>query len=338
MLFPEIHGQPKATKLLSRALKSSRLAHAYLYVGPDGVGKATTARSMAAILFCRNETGSLPCGSCSGCLKFMSANHPDFLHVLPEGAGIKIDQVRELKKSLGFPPLESKMRVTLIEDVHTMRREAANSLLKLLEEPPPDNVLLLTADESEPLLETITSRCQIIPFYPLPLATACAVLMQLDPELDQDSAATLATLAGGCPGQARTFDTDGLLQLHGEIIEALLRDSTSEAEQTEAALLMAVRTAEKKDSLEPLLDLFRIFFKEVMVTLLHPTRAGSGPSYMAPFIARARERWNLAQLSDSIQAIDFAGKALARNCNRQMVCEVLFLQLLAAPINDSRKS
>lgn len=335
MTFAEILGQPKATKLLSRSLAGNRMAHAYLLVGPDGVGKATTARAMAAVLFCEDPAELSPCGHCGGCIKFQSDNHPDFLHVLPDGAGIKIAQIRKLKKDLGFPPLESKLRVTLIEDVHTMRREAANSLLKLLEEPPAENVLLLTADESEPLLETITSRCQKIPFYPLTPETTCDILMRLDPDLDTNSAETLTALAEGCPGQARTFDTDGLLQLHSEIIETLLRETGSDAEQTEAALLLAAGTAEKKDSLETILDLLRIFFKEIMISLLHPTRQRPGPSYITSHIARARERWNLTQLSDNIRAIDSAGKALARNCNRQMVCEVLFLRLLAGHENDS---
>ena len=329
MISTKILGQPKATKLLSRALASNRLAHAYLFIGPDGVGKATAARRMAAILFCQDQTGQSPCGHCSGCIKFTSNNHPDFIHVLPDGAGIKINQIRALKKDLAFPPLESKLRVILLEDVHTMRREAANSLLKMLEEPPPDNVLLLTADESEPLLATITSRCQVIPFYFLPLDTTADILVGLDSTINKDRAQTLAAISGGCPGRAQTFDSDDLLKLHSDIMNGLLKNHQNEADQTEAALLLAAETAEKKDSLETVLDLLRIFFKEVMITLMHSSRLTAGPSYMEPHIAHARERWNLAQLSDSINAIDFARKALARNCNRQMVCEVLFLQLLA---------
>ncbi len=168
MALTEIAGQPKAIKLLNRSLASQRLAHAYLFTGPDGVGKYTTARSMAAILLCPDVSDLKPCGICPGCQKFSSGNHPDFLHISPMGTAIKIDQIRELKKALSFSPLEAEYRVTILEDVHTMRREAGNSLLKLLEEPPPDNILLLTADESVQLLTTIVSRCQVIPFYPLP--------------------------------------------------------------------------------------------------------------------------------------------------------------------------
>lgn len=329
MAFAELHGQPKAVKLLSRALQSGRLAHAYLLIGPDGVGKATAARSLAAALFCRRQDPLAPCGQCGGCRKFASNNHPDFHHIRPDGPVIKIDQIRELKKIVGFPPLEAGLRIILLEDVHTMRREAANSLLKLLEEPPPGNLLLLTADESEPPLPTILSRCQTIPFFPLPPAIAEDVLLQANPGLDQDRARVLAALAGGCPGRIRTLDTESLLRLLEEAMERLLAEEESEAEAIEYAMLLAVRAAEITNGLETLLDLFLLFFKDAMTAVA--VRASPLPDhqYLVPFLSRARERWNLDRISDNIQAVEFARQALARNCNRQMVCDVLFLRLLA---------
>lgn len=329
MVFAGLQGQPKAVKLLSRALQGGRLAHAYLFIGPDGVGKATAARFLAAALFCRQEVSSAPCGQCDGCRKFASNNHPDFHHIRPAGAVIKIDQVRELKKILGFPPLEAELRIILLEDVHTMRREAANSLLKLLEEPPPGNLLLLTADESEPLLPTILSRCQTIPFFPLPPEIAAEVLLRAEPGMDPARARIIAALAGGCPGRIGSLDTETLLKLLGEAMDRLLAEEESEAAAIESALLLAVRAAEIKDGLETLLDLFLLFFKEAMTAAAGRSSPIPDRRYLAPFLTRARERWNLDRISDNIQVVEFARQALARNCNRQMVCEVLFLRLLA---------
>jgi DNA polymerase III subunit delta' len=329
MIFAELLGQPKAAKLLNRALESGRLAHAYLFIGPEGVGKATAARFMAAALFCRNEIASAPCRQCAGCLKFSSNNHPDFYHIQPHGAVIKIDQVRELKKIMSFPPLESGQRIVLLEDAHTMRREAANCLLKLLEEPPPDNLLLLTAEESEPLLPTILSRCQVIPFRSLPPAIASEILMRMDRSLDQAGARSLAALVGGCPGRIRSLDTEKLIRLLEESMECLLAKADSEAVEIENALLLAGKVAEIKEGLETLLDLFLLFFKETMTVLLGRSPSPPERRYLEPYLDRARERWNLAQLSDKMRAVEFARQALARNCNRQMVCEVLFLRLLA---------
>lgn len=329
MIFGELLGQPKAAKLLRRALESGRLAHAYLFIGPDGVGKATAARSMAAVLFCREGGPAAPCRQCGGCIKFSSDNHPDFHHIRPDGAVIKIDQVRQLKKVLGFPPLESRQRIILIEDVHTMRREAANSLLKLLEEPPPGNLLLLTADESESLLATILSRCQLIPFFPLAPSIAADILLRIDPGLDNNGARTIAAMVGGSPGRIRSLDTEILMELLEETMACLLAKADSEAVEIENALLLAARVSEIKEGVETLLDLFLLLFKETMAALLGYSPSLPERRYMGPYLVRARERWNLDQLSDKIQAVEYARQALARNCNRQMVCEVLFLRLLA---------
>jgi DNA polymerase-3 subunit delta' len=324
MVFSTIIGQSKAVKLLSRALAGDRLAHGYLFIGPDGVGKTSTAMALAAYQFCESRDGARPCGRCGGCMKFASGNHPDFLFIRPEGAAIKIDQVRGLKKDLRFSPFESGMRIVIVEDVQTMRREAANSLLKILEEPPPDNLLLLIASESEPVLPTIISRCQVIPFAPLTIDQAAMVINKLNPQLDSKEAHTLAVLTSGCPGQVEVLHSEEVLELRNDCIQALLTGSQTEAGSVELALDLAGRVAELKDGLDTFFDLLAIFFKDNMVAILCDGE-GSGDGD----VDAARESWNLQQLSDMVKAVDFARRGLARNCNRGLVCEVLLLELIS---------
>lgn len=322
MAFSSILGQTKAIALLSRALKSGRLAHAYLLAGPDGVGKTTVALDLAAVLLCRDPNAEQPCGTCPGCRKFQSGNHPDLLRIRPDGAAIKIDQIRELKKALSFSPFESRQRVVLLEEAHTMRREAGNSLLKLLEEPPADNLLILVGNAAGSLLDTIVSRCQVIPFAPLPLALAAEIIRRRRPELDEAGGLALAELAGGCPGQALALEADGILALYQRIVKALLAGQGAAAERVERALALAVELAEVKEGMELLLTLLRIFFKNGMAA-----RTAIAACAFAPEALQARERWNLHQLSAKMAAIDLAEQALARNCNRGLTSETLLLDL-----------
>lgn len=322
MSFSAILGQTKALTLLTRAVGSGRLAHAYLFTGPDGVGKTTVALDLAAVLLCRRPQALLPCGSCPGCLKLQSGNHPDFLRIAPEGAAIKIDQIRTLKKALNFAPFESGQRIVLLEEVHTMRREAGNSLLKILEEPPANNLLILVGNATGAMLDTIVSRCQVIPFSPLPVQLAAEIIRGRKPELDAAGSLALAALVDGCPGQALTIEADGILVLYHRLIGEMVADRASPAVRVEKALALAAELAESKEGIEPLLALLRIFLKNILAA-----RTSATCTPFVPEVMRARERWNVSQLSAKIAAIDLAEQALARNCNRGLTSEVLLLDL-----------
>ena len=322
MPFSAILGQTKALALLSRARSSGRLAHAYLFAGPEGVGKTTVALDLAAALLCSQPKSNGPCGSCPGCLKFQSGNHPDFVRIRPDGAAIKIDQIRSLKKALNFAPFESGHRIVLLEEVHTMRREAGNSLLTILEEPPADNLLLLVGNSTGSILATIVSRCQVIPFTPLPLSLAAEIILRHRPQLDMAGAMALAALVDGCPGQALAIETDDILELYRRLIQAMVVAAGSQAERVERALALAAELAECKAGVEPLLNLLRIFLKNGLAA-----RTSTTCTAFPQEVMRLRERWNLQQLSAKIAAIDLAEQALARNCNRGLTSEVLLLDL-----------
>jgi hypothetical protein len=148
--------------------------------------------------------------------------------------------------------------------------------------------------------------------------------------MDPDKAGQLAVLSAGCPGRLKMFATEELLGAHSDMLGALLMDYAGAAQRVETALATAGRISSLKDGLEVLLEILRHFFKDAMLAHLRRQPGPPGHHPLSPDLAQARERWNLDELSDKIQAIDFALQALARNCNRQMVTEVLFLRLLAA--------
>jgi DNA polymerase-3 subunit delta' len=322
MPFAHLIGQTKALSLLQRALTSGRLAHAYLFSGPDGVGKATAARAVAATLLCTQRGNGPPCGQCPGCRKRAAGSHPDLLQLKPDGAHIKISQIRALKEAVRFPPFERGMRVTLLDEVQTMGREAANSLLKLLEEPPPDNLLLLVASDAEPLLDTLVSRCQVIPFGSLSETQALQVIRRTHPQCSTEEARLLAKLTGGCPGRTDALWSSEVFGLHQECLRSLLAaGSQGEAEAVEQALYLARQMADLQEELNLCLDLLNLLFKDVLTALL----CGKAPE--EDLAQQAAARWSLARLSAMTEAVEAARSDLARNCSRALVCEVLLLEL-----------
>lgn len=307
--FSAILGQEKAKRFLERSLSSGRLAHAYLFRGPDGVGKQLCARAAAARINCTGGQNLESCGRCSSCRKYLSGNHPDITVVSPEGGTIRIDRVRELCRSLSYPPYESAMRVVIIEDVHTMRPEAANSLLKTLEEPPENNLLILTAAVSKEVLPTIVSRCQTVPFYGLSIDQTKTILSTLRPTLRMSDAALLSRLAEGSPGQALLFEEQGLVEIWQKVVSAVQRKGGGTAESISPILHLADTLPTLKENLIPLLGLLRIWVRDQMlgVTADQPSQT---------LLHQAR-----------LAALDNAERQLARNCNRALVCEVLLFNL-----------
>ncbi len=204
---PRIYGQDGVLKLLHTASGADRLAHAYLLVGPPHVGKMTVALYLAQLVNCEDpESGS--CQTCGQCMRIASGHHADVQVLgLPTnddgalGTQIRIEQVRELRKQASLRPYEGRTRVFILQDSELLTNEAANSLLKYLEEPPPGVLLvLLTADE-DALLPTVLSRCQRIELRPMSISDLQEVLNS-DFSVDEDRAGLIARLSGGCPGWA----------------------------------------------------------------------------------------------------------------------------------------
>lgn len=312
------HGQHQAKNLLTRSLAADRLAHAYLFRGPEGVGKQLFVRGLTAAVNCKQANGLSGCGICSSCKKFAAGSHPDFVLVSPEKGAIKIGQIRNLIKKLSFAPYEAKVRVVLLENVHTMRQEAANSLLKTLEEPPENNLLILTADSAGNVLQTIISRCQTVPFYSLTFEETTDILMQQDDALDPETAMLLARLAEGSPGKALLFQHMDLVDLWKQVLSLFVEQRSTESDAGKL-LLMAESMAALKENLPHLFSLLRLWIRDCLFEI-HGQEAGTGSG-------NRRKDWNSEQYFAKLQAINQAEKEIGRNCNRTLVCEVLLFRL-----------
>ncbi|MCX5712421.1 MAG: DNA polymerase III subunit delta' [Candidatus Omnitrophica bacterium] len=167
MPFKDIKGQKRPIELLQGYLKTGQIPGAFLFCGQEGIGKNLAAINFAQALNCL-ESNMDACGNCSSCVKISKKDHPDIHEVsAQESEEIKIDQVRELKRSINLRPYEARKKVFIINDAHRLNPESSNALLKVLEEPPGNSLIILITAKPQLLFKTIMSRCQVIRFYPL---------------------------------------------------------------------------------------------------------------------------------------------------------------------------
>jgi DNA polymerase-3 subunit delta' len=274
MSFASIRGQDRAVAVLRQCLASDRVAHAYLFAGPRGVGKMTTAEAFAQALLCA-AGGDDACGTCTPCRKVEHGSHPDLHVVVPEGAGrqIKIDVVRRsVVHELGLKPFESERKVVLIDDADAMNEAAANCLLKTLEEPPSGSVLVLVTAQPDALLETIVSRCHVVRFALLAPALVRELLVAGG--IEPGTAQFLARTSGGSVGRARRMAEQADLPAARETVLGLLTRVTSANIIASGSALarcaqgLAETRSEARSAAEWLLDLGELFYRDVALRQL----------------------------------------------------------------------
>ncbi|HLQ83348.1 MAG TPA: DNA polymerase III subunit delta' [Pseudogracilibacillus sp.] len=159
--------QPIASKILTNSVKKDRIAHAYLIQGLRGTGKVEIATLLTQTIFCPNKQGIEPCGVCQVCKRVESKNHPDVHWIEKDGQSIKNEQIDYLRKEFSYSSLESTRKIYIIDDAQTLTNQAANRLLKFLEEPLIETTAILLTDNVQAIIPTIRSRCQLIDLKPL---------------------------------------------------------------------------------------------------------------------------------------------------------------------------
>ena len=331
----QIIGHSKATAFLKHCLDSGRISHAYLFVGPEHVGKMTMAVALAQALNCEGEPA--PCGQCRPCQRIASANHSDvqIISRLADGeSGLKRDigigQIRDLQQSAALQPYEGRHRVFIIEDAGHLNEESSNCLLKTLEEPPPNvTIVLLTEDEAE-LLPTIVSRCHRVNLRPVP-ATQIEQALVEQCQASAASARALSRLCRGRVGWAMSACHDeGMLQKRlGRLRELVDLANASRADQFAYAAKLATLFARSRDSVEEVLRLWLEWWRDLLLVK-------TGCAYLITNVdsedtlRQQSERYDLRETRDFIEAILTALSHLAQNANPRLALEVLMLSIPGA--------
>lgn len=323
MTFETITGHERQKNILRRALKQQRIAHAYLFSGPDGIGKRLVALAFARALLCERGQG---CGSCSACRKVDHNNHPD-IHLLDsDGANLKIDQIRALQQQLSLRPLEGRYKICLIDSAEKMTLGAANALLKTLEEPRPDTLLILLTDQPEQLIATIRSRCQQLTFNRLTRLQISTILNdKLD--LDDRDAQILAALSDGSLKKALGQNRQLYLEKRRNLIQSL---SALSSGSTIPTFALADELASEKEHLEDILGIYESFYRDSLL-LKHGRPADELVNQdLLVALQKTCETYSTQSLLNKLQALESTRFHLQRNVNRQLALEVMLMRMTAA--------
>jgi len=323
-----VYGQTAAVWALQGALRRGRVGHAYLFVGPPGVGRRLTASVFAAGLQCTASDGAgRPCGQCDECDATARRVHPDVFRLEPVDDKILIDQVRTLQQRASLKAVRGRYKVFIVEGIGAATEQAQNALLKVLEEPAGDAVFILVADEGRRPLPTIVSRCLTIRFGPLRRDDAVRVLEE---KFDYGSAAPLAAALGdGSVERARHSGPDELLEQRRKAL-ALLRELLGRPPS--AAAVQTELWYKERDELVPLLDFMELYLRDVLLLQQVPEAAKDGEAWLVNFdlldgLSKDARRLPLGDVVGALEALLAFRRRLGQNVGIRSALAVLFLEL-----------
>ncbi len=369
MPWSDLIEQTRVVDVLRRAISSERVAHAYLFHGPDGVGKTSTALAFAQALLCE-QPGDDACGQCRACSKVQRLVHPDVQVLFPQPKDVKVEDVAErlkllaanpyaavdfvrrpflddatrssnkqvqyhvqrvhddLHRPMGLRPAEGRYKIAIVTDVHLMRKEAANAFLKLLEEPAPQTIFILTTSRVDRLLPTILSRCQQLRFELLDPHDIELALIERD-SIEPERAAMLARMADGSYARALELSEGEDLQEHRATVVDYLRHSYSRnvRELTEIVDKMSAMSRERVKNLMPLLETW------IRDLVLYRNLGDEAPLVnidQQATIANFCNNLPGARLGDMVALVEEARGLVERNVNVGLLLMALSVQLAAA--------
>lgn len=343
--FEDVIGQDHITLTLRNAIEKGRLGHAYIFSGPRGTGKTTTARLLAKMVNCENPQDGNPCNECVSCREITEDRSLDVLEI--DGASNRgIDSIRDLREQVKYPPTRGKYKVYIIDEFHQITKDAFNALLKTLEEPPKHILFIFATTELHKVLPTILSRCQRFEFKRIPLAEVIellrAIAKQEGIKIDEDSLLLIAKKGDGSIRDSESIleqviafsdgeiNYDSILNILGLIREEVFFDmfrALSRGRADHALMLINDMLMEGYDLLE-FVTMFSVFLRD-----LYMVRASGSADVLNTVENLKKEYTELAKAEDEhalirmLTIVNDELSRIAKSANVKILVETLFIKL-----------
>ena len=323
MSFADILGHDRIVEVFRRSLRTGKTAHSYLFEGISGCGRKKTALALIQALFC-SVLPDNACGECPSCRKVAGGNHGDihFIEPLPDKRDISIDQLRAMQRELSLRPYEAPRKACIIEPAERMSINAANSLLKTLEEPPGNALIILLTENAGMLLPTIRSRCQLIRFSHLSPEHIQTLLERSG--ILAGTAALLAHMAGGSMQQAYGLDNESLTARREVVLTAL---DQMDIDRIGTVFDSAEELSGNRDETIEMLDMMISFFRDAV-----HLAAGSSDILnrnVRPAIESISKRRSFPRNLELLNNIYETRRAVQRNANPKLALDHLFMNIAA---------
>jgi len=324
--WEELEGtQPIVLKMLKNSLKKNRLAHAYLFEGMKGTGKREISTILTKSILCENVIDEyVPCETCSNCKRINHGNHPDVHIVEPEGLSIKKHQIQSLQEEFSKTGVESKKKIYVIVHADKMTTNAANSLLKFLEEPNAETTAVLLTEQIQQILPTILSRCQVLSFTPLSPSEMAKKLVTSG--IKTSEAPLLAHITNDYDEALSLSTDDWFVQARGIVVKLYEALNTAPLEALIALQREWFLHFKDKEQIDRGLDLLLLLYKDLLYIQL-------GKHNQIVYVSNQErlERYALKssshRLTEQMSAIFEAKRKLQGNMNPQLLMEQLVLEL-----------
>ena len=324
--FSSLIGNERIKKLLKRAVAEGRISQGLIMAGQQGVGKRQFALALAQAVNCQRPKDGDACGECVNCRKVQAGEHIDVETISPDGQFIKIGQMREMSEKAQYRPYDGRRRVYIIDEADRLNQQAANSILKVLEEPPDTTLLVLVTSKPYALLETIRSRCQILSFAPL-TDKELESYLKANYKRPVEDTRMLARLARGSIGRALEIDLGVYREQRSGMLEII--ESLALTRDTLKLMSAAEHMGRKleKNEFENHLDVLMVLLADLFHLKLGEPAERLTNADVAKRLERITQMATVEQITEWAASVEQVLQNLPRNINRQLAMEAMLIAM-----------